>query len=56
MTPSDSDQHDHFLRLYVENEEALRGFVRSLVPTLEDAREVMQEVAALLWRKFDDLD
>jgi RNA polymerase sigma-70 factor (ECF subfamily) len=56
MTPSDHDKHDHFLRLYVENEEALRGFVRSLVPTLEDAREVMQEVAALLWRKFDDLD
>lgn len=56
MTPSDRDQHDQFLRLYVENEEALRGFVRSLVPTLEDAREVMQETAALLWRKFDELD
>ncbi|MEZ5304197.1 MAG: sigma factor [Verrucomicrobiales bacterium] len=56
MAPSDREKHDRFLRLYVENEEALRGFVRSLVPTLEDAREVMQETAALLWRKFDDLD
>ena len=56
MTSADRDKHDHFLRLYVENEEALRGFVRSLVPTLEDAREVMQETAALLWRKFDELD
>ena len=56
MTAPDRDKHDHFLRLYVENEEALRGFVRSLVPTLEDAREVMQETAALLWRKFDELD
>ena len=56
MTSDDHDKHDHFLRLYVENEEALRGFVRSLVPTLEDAREVMQETAALLWRKFDELD
>lgn len=27
---------DLFLRLYVEHEESLRGFVRSLVPTLED--------------------
>ena len=56
MTPDERENHDHFLRLYVENEEALRGFVRSLVPTLEDAREVMQETAVLLWRKFDQLD
>lgn len=56
MDPTDRDKHDHFLRLYVENEEALRGFVRSLVPTLEDAREVMQEAAAVLWKKFDELD
>ncbi len=55
MTPSDHDKHDQFIRLYVENEESLRGFVRSLVPTLEDAREVMQETAAVLWRKFDEL-
>lgn len=54
MTAAENDRHDHFLRLYVEHEEALRGFVRSLVPTLEDAREVMQQTAAVLWRKFDD--
>ena len=56
MDGSDSNNNDQFLRLYVENEEALRGFVRSLVLTLEDAREVMQDVAAVLWRKFDQLD
>ncbi len=54
MTPDERQRHDTFLRFYVGNEEALRGFVRSLVPTREDAREVMQEVAAVLWRKFDD--
>ena len=56
MDPADRDAHDRFLRLYVENEEALRGFVRSLVPTLDDAREVMQEAATVLWQKFDQLD
>ena len=56
MDPADRDKHDQFLRLYVENEETLRGFVRSLVPTLDDAREVMQETAAVLWRKFDELN
>ena len=55
MTPSERERHDLFLRLYVQHEEALRGFVRSLVPTLEDAREVMQEVAAALWRKFEEI-
>ena len=55
MTPPEQGRHDRFLRLYVGQEEALRGFVRSLVPTREDAREVMQEVAAVLWRKFDEL-
>lgn len=54
MTPSERQRHDRFIRLYVANEEALRGFVRSLVPTREDAGEVMQEVAAVLWRKFDE--
>ncbi|MFN0076838.1 MAG: sigma-70 family RNA polymerase sigma factor [Prosthecobacter sp.] len=54
MTTADTEKHDRFLRLYVEHEGPLRGFVRSLVPTLEDAREVMQETAAVLWRKFDE--
>ena len=55
MTPSDYDRHDEFLHLYLACEEALRGYVRSLVPTLEDTREVMQNVAAVLWRKFQDI-
>jgi RNA polymerase sigma-70 factor, ECF subfamily len=54
MIPSERQRHDRFIRLYVANEESLRGFVRSLVPTREDAGEVMQEVAAVLWRKFDE--
>lgn len=56
MDSQDRDRHDQFLRLYVANEEALRGFVRSLVQTSEDAREVMQETAIVLWRKFDQLE
>jgi RNA polymerase sigma-70 factor (ECF subfamily) len=50
VTDSEQQRHDLFLRLYVEHEESLRGFVRSLVTKLEDAREVMQDVAAVLWR------
>jgi RNA polymerase sigma-70 factor (ECF subfamily) len=53
MTDSDRAQHDHFLRLFMEHEESLRLFVRSLLFTHDEEREVMQEVAVVLWRKFD---
>ena len=49
---SDVTRHDEFLRLFTANEPAIHAFVRSLVPTRDDAREVMQEVAVVLWRKF----
>ena len=55
MTPAEHAKHDQFLRLYVEHEEALNAFVRTLVPLREDAREVMQEVAVVLWRRYEEL-
>lgn len=55
MDDADQRRHDRFLRLFLREEESLRGFVRSLVRTREDARDVMQDVAAVLWRKFDAL-
>lgn len=54
MDKADLEQHDRFLRLFMEQEEALRLFVRSLLFSQEETREVMQEVAIVLWRKFDD--
>ena len=56
MPNPEIDSHDSFLHQYVECEESLRGFVRSLLPTLEDAREVIQNTAAVLWKKYDQLD
>lgn len=54
MDEGDRQQHDQFLRLFMEHEEGLRLFVRSLLFNQEQSREVMQEVAIVLWRKFDD--
>jgi RNA polymerase sigma-70 factor (ECF subfamily) len=56
MSDPSFQHHADFLRLYVEHEPSLRGFVRSLVPTLEDANDVMQEVAMALWKRFGALD
>ena len=53
MTKHDHKQHDHFLRLFMEHEESLRVFVRSLLFSRDEEREVMQDVAVVLWRKFD---
>jgi RNA polymerase sigma-70 factor (ECF subfamily) len=49
-------RHDQFLRLYTANEPAIRAFVRRLVPTRADAADVIQEVALVLWRKFEGFD
>jgi len=38
------------------SEPAVRAFVRSLVPTLDDANDVMQEVAIVLWEKFAEYE
>ncbi len=56
MDPTARDNQEAFIRLYVANEESLRSYVRSLVPSLDDSREVMQEIAAVLWRKFNPQD
>jgi RNA polymerase sigma-70 factor (ECF subfamily) len=49
-----TELHEQFLRLFTTSEGALRAFVRSLVPTVADANEVMQEVALVLWQKFGE--
>jgi RNA polymerase sigma-70 factor (ECF subfamily) len=54
-SPGDN-RHHQFLRLFTEHEPALRTYVRSLVPTRNDASEVMQEVAVVLWEKIGEFD
>jgi RNA polymerase sigma-70 factor (ECF subfamily) len=47
-------QHTQFLRLYAEHEQALHGYVRSMLPDRHEVSEVMQEVIVTLWQKFED--
>tara|TARA_R110002049_G_scaffold4601_5_gene32219 strand:+ start:309292 stop:309825 length:534 start_codon:yes stop_codon:yes gene_type:complete len=56
MASFDEDRHDSFLRVFSEHEAAIRAFVRSLVPTLADANDVMQETSVVLWRRFGEYD
>ena len=56
MNELNDQHHDQFLRLFAAHEPALRTFVRSLLPSLADVSEVMQEVAVVLWQKFTEFD
>lgn len=56
MDPNDQAHNEQFLRLFTANEPAVRAYIRRLVPTRDDAADVMQGVSLVLWRKFRELD
>jgi RNA polymerase sigma-70 factor (ECF subfamily) len=48
-----SDEHD-FGRLFVQHQMRIYGYIRSLVVGRDDAEDLLQETASILWRKFDE--
>jgi len=56
MSTLNAQHHDQFLCLFAEHEAALRTFVRSIVPSLADASEILQDTSVVLWQKFDEFD
>jgi RNA polymerase sigma-70 factor (ECF subfamily) len=56
--PSKNDERSQqrFLRLFLASEPEVRRYVAVLVPNMDDAQEVIQETAAVLWEKFDQYD
>jgi len=55
--PSHSDEpaggtHDEFLELYSHNYPRLQFYLMTLLPTGDDAADVLQETSLVLWRKF----
>jgi RNA polymerase sigma-70 factor, ECF subfamily len=55
VTEQQSDPADpqRFLRLFMENERRIYGFIASLLPNMADAEDVLQETSLVLWQKFD---
>lgn len=49
-------RHEQFLTQFTVHEPAIRAYVRRLVPTRADAADVMQDIALVLWRKFEQLE
>ena len=55
MNDQPVSRNEQFLRHYSTHEPAIRAFVRRLVPARTDVPDVMQEVALVLWKKFEVL-
>jgi len=55
-----SDSHDdrvaEFLELYSSNYPRLQFYVTALLPTANDASDVLQETSMVLWRRFDTFE
>ena len=51
-----SNNGEAFVRLLLDHEPKVRGFLRGLLPTWSDVDEVIQEASLIAWRKFDDFE
>lgn len=54
--PPANDDHERFMRLFLEHEPAILRSVLVVVPQRADARDIVQETAVALWRHFADYD
>ncbi len=52
--PGKLPKETRFMRLFLENERRIFGFILTLLPHWADAEDVFQETAGVLWNKFDD--
>jgi RNA polymerase sigma-70 factor, ECF subfamily len=45
-----------FVRLFLENERRIYAFILSVLPSLNDAQDVLQDTSLVLWQKFDQYE
>lgn len=48
--------YETFMRLLIEEESAVKVYIRRLVPTWHDVEEVVQQTSLIAWKKFDELE
>lgn len=52
----DVDRHQRFMALFLASQDDLRAFVGAVVRDWSAVDDIVQETAAVLWRKFDAYD
>ena len=53
---SNLPDHESFMRLWVQHQSRVYAYIRALVFRQSDAEDILQEVAVVLWRKFDQFE
>jgi RNA polymerase sigma-70 factor (ECF subfamily) len=53
---SELPDHESFMRLWVGHQSRVYAYIRALVLSRADAEDILQEVAVVLWRKFDQFE
>lgn len=51
-----SQDYQLFIKLYLANERRIYGYVRALIPNWSDVDDIIQEIAAVMWSKFDHFE
>lgn len=51
-----NEKGEAFVRLLMEHEPRVRGFLRGLLPSWSDVDEVIQESSLVAWRKFSEFE
>lgn len=52
--PASAGRNEEFVRLFVRHEPRIYAYIRSLVVDPNDAEEVLQQTATVLWSKFHE--
>ena len=56
MTPDASNQHEWLVHELTSSQTRLYGFVLTLLPDRDAARDVLQETNLVIWRKADEFE
>ncbi|MHC2065852.1 sigma-70 family RNA polymerase sigma factor [Bremerella sp. T1] len=56
MTTNTSKSHEEFMRRFLECQRELLRYVMCFVPNSHDARDIVQNTAVALWKKYDEFD
>lgn len=52
--PSEPSRYERFTRLFLANQRRVYGFILSVVPSVPDADDLLQETNLAMWESFDE--
>lgn len=52
----DNKKENQFFKLYIQSQKSIFNYILMMVPNLSDAEDLLQEVSAMLWSKFDEFE